>query len=133
MPRLAIALVGLAVQPVVAGAAFASAGMVCDALDGSDASVEMNLPRDAGMPPNWVRIHAHGKLLSSLGMDEDAIVISNRQSFEDADSFFIDLADQSWSGPTVKIRLLKGAEDDDPPVLQVAGEGITPISCTEDE
>ncbi len=138
MPRLAFAVVGLAVYPLLGGAALASAGMVCDALDHSGATLEMNLPRAPGTAPNWVRINANGKFFSSLPIDEKAIVIANRQSFEDDDSFSIDLSDQAWSDePTIRIRLLKAVEGDAQPLyfgyLHVSGDGITPISCIQDE
>ena len=111
--------------------------MVCDALDHSGATVEMNLPRSAGSAPNWVRVSAHGTLFSSLPGDEGAVVVGTRQSFEDPDSFFIDLSDESGADATIRIRLLKAQEGDALPVyvgyVQVAGEGITPISCIEDE
>ena len=138
MSRLTFAIVAaLAAQPLIAGPASATAGMVCDALDGSDASVEMNLPRSTGTPPNWVRVVAPGGTFSSLSIDEGAIPIHTRQSFEDGDSFDIDLTDADFSDAIIRIRLLRAEEGDGMPVyigyLHVVGEGIHPITCTEDE
>jgi len=118
-------------------AANATAGMACDALDGSGASVEMNLPRSAGTPPNWVRVHSATRFFSSLSIDEDAIPIATRQSFDRGDSFDIDLADEDYAEAIIRIRLLRAEEGDEAPVyigyVHVVGEAIYPISCTEDE
>jgi hypothetical protein len=127
----------LAVQPFAAGAVLASAGMVCDALDDSGAAVEMNLPRSAGTPPNWVRVHAPGKSFSSLAMDDGAIPIQLRQSFDAGDTFNIDLTDADYSDAIIRIRLLRAEEGDAMPVyigyVHVVGQGIYPITCIEDE
>ena len=138
MSRLTFAIAAaLAAQPLVAGPAAATAGMACDALDGSGASVEMNLPRSAGTPPNWVRVIAPGKSFSSLSIDEGAIPIQTRQSFDDGDTFNIDLTDADFSDAIIRIRLLRAEEGDEMPVyigyLHVVGAGIYPITCTEDE
>jgi hypothetical protein len=138
MPRFALApalsAAALMLMPV---AAHATAGMVCDALDGSGASVELNLPRSAGTPPNWVRVVSATRTFSSLSIDEDAIPISVRQSFDDGDRFDIDLTDEDYADAIITIRLLRAEEGDEAPVyigyLHVVGEAIYPISCTEDE
>lgn len=135
-PALAI-LAAVAVQPLLAGAAWATAGMGCDALDDSGTTVEMNLPRSAGTPPNWVRVHTPGKSFSSLAIDDGAIPINNRQSFEEGQIFYIDLTDESYGDAIIKIRLLRAEEGDEMPVyigyVHVVGQGIYPISCIEDE
>ncbi|MBN9021323.1 MAG: hypothetical protein J0H08_04360 [Rhizobiales bacterium] len=138
MSRLTVALVAaLAAQPLVAGSASATAGLVCDALDGSGASVEMNLPRSAGAPPNWVRVITPAKSFSSLSIDEGATPIQTRQSFEEGDTFNIDLTDADFSDAIIRIRLLRAEEGDEMPVyigyVHVVGERIYPITCTEDE
>ena len=138
MSRLVIAtLAALAGEALLAGSASATAGMVCEALDGSGASVEMNLPRAAGTPPNWVRVTTSDRTFSSLSIDEGAIPIQTRQSFDGGDTFFIDLTDADQSDAVIRIRLLRAEEGDEMPVyigyLHVVGEGIYPITCTEDE
>jgi len=131
---LASALVGHALTAVPVAA---SAGMVCDGLDNDDVFVEMNLPRSAGSPPNWVRVGTPGNAFSSLGIDEDAIPVSTRQAFDDGRTFNIDLADDSHFDPVIRIRLLTAQEGDELPVyigyVHVVGQGIYPISCIEDE
>jgi hypothetical protein len=117
--------------------ALATAGMICDALDDSGASVEMNLPRSAGSPPNWVRVASPGGNFSTLSMDEDAVPLHVRQAFDDGRSFNIDLTNDASDDPAVRIRLLVAEEGDGPRLnigyLHVVGNGIYPISCTEDE
>ena len=136
--RLALPFaVALAALTLVPGAALATAGMVCDGLGDVDASVEMNLPRSAGSPPNWVRVAAGGKSYSSLSIDEGAIPVATRQSFDDGDTFRIDLTDESHDDATIRIRLFRAEEGDAMPVyvgyLHVLGEDVYPIMCTEDE
>ena len=126
-----------AAQMLMPGVAHATAGMGCEALDGSGAGVEMNLLRSPGTPPNWVRVFSATRKFSSLSMDEDAIPISTRQAFDGGDTFNIDLTDEDYAEAVIKIRLLRAEEGDEPPVyigyLHVVGEGIYPISCIEDE
>jgi len=138
MSRLIFAVAGaLAVQALSSGPAAATAGMGCAALDDSGAAVEMNLPRAAGTQPNWVRVHAGGELFSSLSIDDDATPIHTRQSFDAGDTFDIDLTGEGHDEATIRIRLLRAEEGDEAPVyigyLHVVGEGIHPITCTEDE
>ncbi|HET7715014.1 MAG TPA: hypothetical protein VFK86_05255 [Bauldia sp.] len=138
MQRLGLALaIGLAVQGFAAGPAGATAGMVCDGLDNADVFVEMNLPRSAGSPPNWVRVGAPGRSFSTLGIDEDATPLTIRQAFDDGRTFYIDLSDEGGLEAVIKIRLLMAQEGDELPVyigfVQVVGLGIYPISCIEDE
>ncbi len=115
----------------------ATAGMVCDGLDNDDVFVEMNLPRSAGSPPNWVRVGTPGKSFSSLGIDEGAVPLSLKQSFDDGHMFVIDLAEEIAGDATVKIRLMVAEEGDELPVyigyVQIVGQAIYPISCIEDE
>lgn len=122
---------------LVAGPAGATAGMVCDGLSDQDVFVEMNLPRSAGSPPNWVRVGAPGKTFSTLGMDEGAIPVMIRQAFDDGRMFQIDLSDEAYSDAIVRIRLLIAEEGDEPPVyigyVHVVGQDIYPLSCIEDE
>jgi hypothetical protein len=136
--RLALPLaVALAALPLLPGSALATAGMVCDGLGDAKASVEMNLPRSAGSPPNWVRIDAGGKFYSSLSIDEGAAPIAIRQSFEDGDTFRIDLTDDSYADAIIRIRLFRAEEGDAMPVyvgyVHVVGDDVYPITCTEDE
>jgi hypothetical protein len=138
MPRLAIAFAILPVALALgSGSARATAGMVCDGLDNKDVFVEMNLPRSAGSPPNWVRVGTPGKSFSTLGMDEGAVPLSVKQAFDDGPTFFIDLADSLVDDAVVKIRLLMAEEGDELPVyigyVHVVGQGIYPIACIEDE
>jgi hypothetical protein len=138
MFRLAFAPALLAsAQLLLAVPALASAGMGCEGLDDKDVSVEMNLPRSPGSPPNWVRIDVPGKAFSTLDMDEAAAPLSIKQAFDGGDSFNIDLTDDNYAEAVVRIRLLRAVEGDDLPVyigyLHVVGHGIYPISCTEDE
>jgi len=138
MQRCAI-VVGtvMAAQFCLAGAAMATAGMVCDGLGSDDVFVEMNLPRSPGSPPNWVRVGAPGKTFTTFGEEEGAVALSVRQSFEDDGMFSIDLAEDLASDPAVKIRLLIAQEGDAPLTyigyVQIVGQGIYPISCSEDE
>jgi hypothetical protein len=136
--RLALPIAAaLAVLAFVPATAWATAGMVCDGLGAAEASVEMNLPRSAGSPPNWVRVDAGGKLYSSLSIDDGAVPIATRQSFEDGDTFRIDLTDESHSDTIIRIRLFRAEEGDAMPVhvgyVHVLGVGVFPIICTEDE
>ena len=136
--RLALPFaVALAVLPLMPAGAFATAGMVCDGVGEAEAGVEMNLPRSAGSPPNWVRVDAGGKLYSSLSIDDGAVPIATRQSFDDGDTFRIDLTDDSFADTIIRIRLFRAEEGDAMPVhvgyLHVLGEGVYPIICTEDE
>lgn len=138
MPRRAIALATIiAVQLHLANPASATAGMVCDGLGDRDVFVEMNLPRSAGSPPNWVRVGVPGESFSTLGMDEDAILLGIKQAFDDGRTFNIDLADSLADDAAVRIRLLIAEEGDEPPVyigyVHVVGQAIYPISCVEDE
>lgn len=111
--------------------------MVCEGLSDRDVFVEMNLPRSAGSPPNWVRVGVPGKSFSTLGMDEDAIPLGIKQAFDDGRSFNVDLADSVADDALVRIRLLIAEEGDELPVyigyVHAVGQGIYPISCTEDE
>ena len=138
MLRLTIAFVAVPAALVLgSGSALATAGMVCDGLDNKDVFVEMNLPRSAGSPPNWVRVGTPEKSFSTLGMDEGAVPLVVKQAFDDRRTFNIDLADDGASDATVKIRLLMAEEGDELPVhigyVHVVGQGIYPISCSEDE
>jgi hypothetical protein len=138
MLRLAIAA---AIIPVAlalgSGAALATAGMVCDGLDNKDVFVEMNLPRSAGSPPNWVRVATPQKSFSTLGMDEGAVPLIVKQAFDDGRTFNIDLADSGADDALIKIRLLIAEEGEELPVyigyVHVVGQGIYPIACIEDE
>lgn len=136
--RLALPIAAaLAVLTLMPAAALATAGMVCDGLGDAEASVEMNLPRSAGSPPNWVRVSAGGKLYSSLSIDEGALPIATRQSFDDGDTFRIDLTDDSYADAIIRIRLFRAEEGDAMPVyvgyVHVLGVDVFPIICTEDE
>ena len=119
------------------GSANATAGMVCDGLSDRDVFVEMNLPRSPGSPPNWVRVSAPGKNFTTFGEEDGAVALSVKQSFDDDHMFVIDLAEDLASDPAVKIRLLVAQEGDEPLTyfgyVHVVGQGIYPISCTEDE
>lgn len=134
----AIKLVSTATAFVLAAApAWATAGMVCDGLRDKDVTVEMNLPRSAGSPPNWVRVVVPGASYSTLAMDEGATQLSVKQAFDDGRTFNIDLADSTIDDPVIKIRLLFAEEGDMMPeyigYVHVVGRGIYPISCFEDE
>jgi hypothetical protein len=122
---------------LVAGPAGATAGMVCDGLDNKDVFVEMNLPRSAGSPPNWVRVGTPERSFSTLGIDEGATPLIVKQAFDDRQTFNIDLADSGADDALIKIRLLMAEEGDELPVYigyaHVVGQGIYPISCIEDE
>lgn len=135
-PVIAAAIIPLALS-LGSGTALATAGMVCDGLDDKDVFVEMNLPRSAGSPPNWVRVGTPGRSFSTLGIDEGAVPLVFKQAFDDRRTFNIDLADDGASDATVKIRLLIAEEGDELPVyigyVHVVGQGIYPISCVEDE
>jgi hypothetical protein len=138
MPRLAVAFgVVIAAQACLAVPAAATAGMVCDGLDNKDVFVEMNLPRSAGSPPNWVRVGTPGKSFSTLGIDEGAAPLMVKQAFDDRQTFNIDLADSGADDALVKIRLLIAEEGDELPVyigyVHVVGQDIYPIACIEDE
>jgi len=138
MLRYAIALAAFpAVFALGADSALATAGMVCDGLDNKDVFVEMNLPRSSGSPPNWVRVGTPQKNFSTLGMDEGAIPLIVKQAFDDGQTFNIDLADDGATEALVRVRLLMAEEGDDPPLyvgyVHVVGQGIYPISCSEDE
>jgi hypothetical protein len=138
MYRLPIAVAAVQAA-IVLGAppALATAGMVCDGLADKDVFVEMNLPRSAGSPPNWVRVGTAAKSFSTLAMDEGAVQLSVKQAFDDGATFNIDLADSLADDAVVRIRLLRAEEGDDLPVyigyVHVVGQGIYPISCSEDE
>jgi hypothetical protein len=138
MLRLAIALATIPVAVALgSGSALATAGMVCDGLDNKDVFVEMNLPRSAGSPPNWVRVGTPQNSFSTLGMDQEAVPLIVKQAFDDRRTFNIDLADSGADDALVKIRLLMAEEGDELPVyigyVHVVGQGIYPIACIEDE
>jgi len=134
----AIKLASTATALLLAAApAWATAGMVCDGLRDKDVAVEMNLPRSAGSPPNWVRVAVPGASFSTLAMDTDATQLAVKQAFDDGRTFDIDLADSGIDEPVIKIRLLFAEEGDMMPeyigYVQVVGRGVYPISCFEDE
>ena len=130
----ATALAAFAAVALAAGPAGATAGMSCTALDDSDVVVDMNLSRAPGTAPNWVRVSVGGKVQSTLGLDEPAVQLTLRQSFDDGHLFAIDLDD--GGEPAIEIRILQTTEGDK--VLQVGyvhvlGHSVHPISCEEDE
>lgn len=138
MQRLALPFLAVvAAEMLTAGPAGATAGMVCEALDKSGAFVEMNLPRAAGTPPNWVTVSAPGKEFTTKGAENGKIELSIRQAFDDGRMFAIDLSPDLLSDPAVKLRILTVEEGDQPLIyigyLHVVGQGVYPISCTEDE
>ena len=136
MRRLSLALVAALATVLAASEASATAGMVCEALDKSGAVVEMNLPRSPGIVPNWVMISTPGADFSTKGAEGGVTALSILQSFEDDNSFAVDLSEDMLN-PAIKLRLLIAEEGDELPVyigyLQVVGQGVYPISCTEDE
>jgi hypothetical protein len=118
------------------GMANATAGLECGALDGSGATVEMNLPR-LGIPamPNWVRVSADGFAGSTLAMD-GATALALLQAFDDGRTFAIDLSDDQASEIVASIRVLSAEEGEDRHhigYLHLVGRSIHPISCTESE
>ena len=131
LARIAVAFgTVVAAEFWLSGAAMATAGMVCDGLDNKDVFVEMNLPRSAGSPPNWVRVGTPGKSFSTLGIDEGAVPLSLKQSFDDGRMFVIDLAEEIAGDAAVKIRLMVAEEGDELPVyigyVQIVGQAIYP-------
>jgi hypothetical protein len=136
MRRLSLALVATLATALAASEAHATAGIVCEALDKSEAFVEMNLPRTPGIDPNWVMISTPGRDFSTKGAEDGVTALSILQSFEDESSFAVDLSEDMLN-PAVKLRLLIAEEGDELPIyigyLQVVGQGVYPISCIEDE
>ena len=138
MLRLAIASAIISASLALgSGYALANAGMVCDGLDNKEVFVEMNLPRSAVSPPNWVRVGTPGRSFSTLGMDEGTVPLIVKQAFDDGRTFNIDLADSGADDALIKLRLLIAEEGDELPVyigyVHVVGQGIYPIACIEDE
>jgi hypothetical protein len=130
------ALLGFALCSLAPGMAHATAGLECGALDGSGATVEMNLPR-LGLPamPNWVRVSADGFAGSTLAMD-GATPLALLQAFDDGRTFAIDLSDDQASEIVASIRVLSAEEGEDRHYigyLHLVGQSIHPISCTESE
>ncbi len=137
MRRLPLALLAVLATALTATEGSATAGMVCEALDKSGAFVEMNMPRAAGTPPNWVMVSVPGKEYTTKGAENGEIDLSIKQAFDDGRMFAIDLAPDLLSDPSIMLRILIAQEGDEPLVyvgyLHVVGQGIYPISCIEDE
>ena len=84
--------------------------------------------------PNWVRVTVDGKVQSTLGLDEPAVQLTIRQSFDDGHLFAIDLDDGGELA--VEIRILhatEGEEDLQVGYVHVLGHSVHPINCQEDE
>ena len=124
---LSFAAVAAACAPV-----HATETVSCVGTDNADVVVEMNL--GSGLPadrPNWVRVTTPEGDWSTLAMDE-ATPVSLYQSFDDGQSFSIDLADETVESLAILIRLLRGEEGDQTVrigYLRVVGQSIHPIIC----
>lgn len=116
-----------------AAPASASQTVSCNATDGSDAIVEMNL--SSGLPgdvPNWVRVSAGGNAWSTLEGDTGALPFVIHQAFDDGRSFSVDLTDTGVNGIIASLRLIVGEEDGAivrAGYLRIPGTSIHTIVC----
>jgi hypothetical protein len=114
----------------------ATAGVECEALDGSSITVEMNFARGLpDMPPNWLRVVAGEKGWSTLEPD-GLTPLFLLQSFDDGRLLSIDLAEEGLASVAIGIRLLRveeGEEVHEIGYVHLVGRSVHPISCKDSE
>jgi hypothetical protein len=133
MPKRAWMTVGAALLAgFAASPAGATAGMDCTALDGSNASASINLPRlSFWATPNWVQVSAGEAQWSTVEMDGFRPA-ALAQSFNDDQVFAIDLSDDQAMEIVARIRVLQADEGEELAFfgyVQIPGQSVHPITC----
>lgn len=138
MQHLALRAAGLLLFAACAQPAAATSTVDCEAIDRSEALVELNL--SDGLPVdklNWVRI-VDGKDKWSTIPDADNagedkwMPASLLQSFDEGGVLSIDVADDQQAAIIARVRILSAHEGDKfarVGVLHIPGRSVHPLQC----
>jgi hypothetical protein len=130
-PRRAGALALLGFGAFAAAPAEATGSLACSAIDGSGASVEMNVTLSPVEAPLWIRVSLKDELWSSLP-DDNATQVAISQAFSDATELSVDVADEQAERIVASLRVLRTEHDEARyqfGYLYLLGRGVFPVSC----